>query len=259
MITAKQRYYLYGDDPPCPRKFYLLPKIHKNPETGTVPNRDLSGRPIVSDCGSKSYWTTEFIDHFLNPISQKHLSYVKDSLYTNINTVAGLKAVKEAFNRYLDSSIPDKHILELLELSQTKYDFEFNNEWYLQIHGTAMGKRFAPAYANIYMVDWERTVFPKCQKVPLIYQRFLDDIFGIWNDSETEFRNLIAVLNSHHNISLKTNLQKEKIEFLDTEVYITAERNGEKRLGTRVYFKPTDTHALLHKSSYHPRHTFREL
>lgn len=55
MITAKQRYYLYGDDPPCPRKFYLLPKIHKNPETWTVPNRDLSGRPIVSDCGSKSY------------------------------------------------------------------------------------------------------------------------------------------------------------------------------------------------------------
>lgn len=28
-------------------------------------------------------------------------------------------------------------------------------------------------------------------------------------------------------------------------------------LGTRVYFKPTDTHALLHKTSHHPKHTYR--
>ena len=27
-------------------------------------------------------------------------------------------------------------------------------------------------------------------------------------------------------------------------------------LDTKVYFKPTDTHELLHKSSYHPKHTF---
>lgn len=32
---------------------------------------------------------------------------------------------------------------------------------------------------------------------------------------------------------------------------------GVFNLGTRVYFKPTDTHALFHKSSYHPKHTFR--
>lgn len=31
----------------------------------------------------------------------------------------------------------------------------------------------------------------------------------------------------------------------------------QKRIRTRVYFKPTDTHALLHKASYHPKHTFR--
>lgn len=283
MITAKQRYYLYGDDPPRSRRFYLLPKIHKNPDTWTVPNIIPPGRPIVSDCGSESYKIAEFIDHFLNPISQKHTSYIKDtydfvtkikeirlpsaavlftididSLYTSIDTVAGLKAVREAFNRYPDPSRPDEAVLELLELSLTKNDFEFNNEWYLQVHGTAMGKRFAPAYANIYMADWERTVFPKCNKLPLVYLRFLDDIFGVWQDSEVEFLTFISVLNSHHTaISVKHNFQREKIEFLDTEVYITSEINRERTLGTRVYFKPTDTHALLHKSSYHPRHTFR--
>lgn len=29
-------------------------------------------------------------------------------------------------------------------------------------HGTAMGKKFAPAYANIYMADWELTALDKC-------------------------------------------------------------------------------------------------
>jgi len=31
-----------------------------------------------------------------------------------------------------------------------------------------------------------------------------------------------------------------------------------KILKTRVYFKPTDTHQLLHATSFHPKHTTRE-
>lgn len=43
---------------------------------------------------------------------------------------------------------------------------KFNGQYYLQIKGTAMGKRFAPAYANIYMAEWEKTTFEKCRKLP---------------------------------------------------------------------------------------------
>lgn len=32
---------------------------------------------------------------------------------------------------------------------------------------------------------------------------------------------------------------------------------GNKKLNTKVYFKATDTHALLHKDSFHPKHTFK--
>lgn len=282
-ITAKQMYYLFGEDPPRPRKFYLLPKIHKNPDTWTVPHQIPSGRPIVSDCGSESYRIAEFIDYFLNPLSQTHESYVKDtyefveklksvkilpgamlfsididSLYTNIDTTLGLRAVREIFQRYPDPTRPDEVLLNLLELGLTRNDFEFNSKHYLQIHGTAMGKKFAPAYANIYMADWERTVFPKCQKLPTLYVRYLDDIFGVWNYSESDFKDFVAILNTHHEtISIKYNLQTEKIEFLDTEVYIMRGENGDMQMGTRVYFKPTDTHALLHKSSYHPKHTYK--
>lgn len=43
--------YLSEPDSPRPRQFYLLPKIHKAPETWTVPLRVPCGRLIVSDCG----------------------------------------------------------------------------------------------------------------------------------------------------------------------------------------------------------------
>lgn len=282
-ISSKQRFYLFGPYPPRPRKFYLLPKIHKDPGTWTVPHKIPPGRPIVSDCGSESYRVAEYIDHFLNPLSQRHESYIKDTyefvnkiktisvpagallftididaLYTNINTHLGLQAVAQVFNRYPDPERPDEALLQLLKLGLTRNDFVFDSRYYLQIHGTAMGKRFAPSYANIYMADWERTLLPKCHKIPLLYVRYLDDIFGIWTYSEQDFKQYINTLNSHHDsINVKYNLQHTQIEFLDTEVFFIKDNLEEWMLGTRVYFKPTDTHALLHKNSFHPRHTFR--
>ena len=35
------------------------------------------------------------------------------------------------------------------------------------------------------------------------------------------------------------------------------QEEGPRTLGTRVYFKSTDTHALLHKTFYHPKHTYK--
>ena len=44
------------------------------------------------------------------------------------------------------------------------------------------------------------------------------------------------------------------VDFLDTTVYKHGEREDTDVLHTRVFFKPTDTHQLLEKSSFHPRH-----
>ena len=128
------------------------------------------GRPIISDCDSESYKVAEYIDHFLQEISQKHPSYIKDtydflsklrtakvqphtllitldveSMYTNIDNEKGLEAVRNIFQANPSPRRSDKHVLELLELSLKNNDFEFNNETFLQISGTAMGKKFAPS------------------------------------------------------------------------------------------------------------------
>lgn len=282
-INARQKMYLMGDLQPRERRFYILPKIHKDPETWTIPFEVPPGRPIVSDCGSETYLTAEFLDYYLNPLSTKHPAYVKDtyhfidivhrlritsdiyffsmdveSLYTNIPIQAGIECVRNVFEQYPDPRRPDAELLQLLDINLTRNDFIFNGDFYLQVKGTAMGKKFAPAYANIFMANWEREVFLKCKVKPAYYLRYLDDIWGIWTGSKREFEEFVEILNSHDpSIRLKTEICAQSIDFLDVTVFKGPEFLTTFKLETKVYFKKTDTHALLHKSSFHPKHTFR--
>lgn len=180
-----------------------------------------------------------------------------ESLYTNIDTGKGMQSVKRIFEKFPDPSRPDDCLLDLLHLNLTCNDFEFDGQFYLQIKGTAMGKRFSLAYANYYMADWESSVFSKCAKLPLIYLRYLDDIWGVWTHSELDFYRFVETLNNHHSsIKLKPVLHSTEISFLDTTVFKGPNFPTTGKLDIRVFFKDTDSHALLHKSSFHPKHTF---
>uniref|UniRef100_A0A8C2HLC5 Uncharacterized protein n=1 Tax=Cyprinus carpio TaxID=7962 RepID=A0A8C2HLC5_CYPCA len=72
IINSKQKEYLLGPGVPRARRFYLLPKIHKNSKGWSIPDKIPPGRPIVSDCNSETYNIAEFIEYHLNSISQKH-------------------------------------------------------------------------------------------------------------------------------------------------------------------------------------------
>lgn len=282
-INHKQEKFLKGSGEPRERRFYILPKIHKPPEKWSVPHQIPPGRPIVSDCGSETYATAEYIDFFLNPLSILHPSYIKDtyhfidivkglkiptnsfffsldvdSLYTNIDIQAGLGVIKKTFAKYPRDDRPDVEILELLEINLTRNDFVFNGNFYLQIKGTAMGKRFAPSYANLFMANWEEEVLAKCKLKPLHYFRYLDDIWGVWPHTLEEFKQFMNTLNAHDpSIQLKSEINQNSIDFLDTTVYKSPEFYVNGKLDIKVFFKKTDTHALLYKSSFHPKHTFR--
>lgn len=284
-INFKQRTYLLGDSEPRPRLFYILPKIHKEISKWDTEYKIPPGRPIVSDCSSETYFSAEFIDFYLNPLSTRHASYIKDtydflqkiqplhipadsllftmdidSLYTNIDIAEGLQAIKIAFAKYPDSRRPDKELLQLLEINLTKNDFEFNGEFFLQIKGTAMGKRFAPSYANLFMAEWETAALNSCSKKPLYYYRFLDDIWGVWTHSREEFDTFLLTLNNFNSsIKLKSTSSFTSVDFLDTTTFKGPDFLNKFKLDTKVFFKETDTHALLFKTSFHPKHTFAGL
>ena len=281
-ISEKQFNYLKAPMEPRPRIFYMLPKIHKPIEKWPVSNMP-QGRPIISDCSSESYAVSEYIDHFLQPLASKHASYLKDTsdflnklrtvkitenslvvtmdvenMYTNIDHESGLLAVKKAFEDYPDPIRPDKQILDLLEISLKNNDFQFNGETFLQVRGTAMGKKYAPSYANIFMAKFETEAMDKCNLLPTVYFRFLDDIFCVWDHGRDRLNTFLEVLNTHHpSIKLTACIHEHSIDFLDVTVFKGPMLKEKNIFDTKIYFKPTDTHQLLHKASFHPKHTFK--
>ena len=108
-----------------------------------------------------------------------------------------MEAVKGIFFKYPQIGRPDKEILQFLDISLHNNDIQFFNSFYLQTWGTAMGKRFAPEYADIFLADWEHEVFKKCPHKPLIYLRYLDDIFIAWQHPLEDFHKFLQILNSH--------------------------------------------------------------
>jgi len=181
-----------------------------------------------------------------------------ESLYTNIDNKDGLQAVREILLEYPDPSRPDEEFLELLEICLENNDFQFNGRWFLQLWGTSMGKRFAPKYANIFLAHFEKKALAKCPNLPQAYFRFLDDLFLLWPHSLEAFYQFLEIFNSQHRtIKFKATINQQEINFLDVTVFKGPRFLESGILDTKVYFKPTDTHELLHKSSYHPRHTFK--
>ena len=87
-----------------------------------------------------------------------------ESLYTNIDNNSGIEAVTQAFLPNPDFDRPDVDILEVLKISFQHNDFLFASNWYLKLFGTAMGKRFASNYANLFMAEWEKQALRKCNK-----------------------------------------------------------------------------------------------
>ena len=86
---------------------------------------------------------------------------------------------------------------------------------------------------------------------PDLYCRFLDDIFFLWTHGIDKLKEFETFLNSLiPDIEVKFEFNAIEISYLDTIIY-----HLNNTLQTKVFFKSTDTHQLLHTSSYHPKHT----
>jgi hypothetical protein len=167
-----------------------------------------------------------------------------------------MDTVREAFSNYPDPNRPDEEILELLEITLKNNDFEFFGRIFLQIVGMAMGKAYAPNLADLYMARFDKKAKYDFRIKPEDYFRFLDDLYMLWPGTREDLQEYETFLNSIiPGIKITLNARDSIIEFLDTRIYKFQLHDGSWVLKTMVYFKPTDTHQLLHRRSYHPRHT----
>lgn len=73
------------------------------------------------------------------------------------------------FLKYPDHKRPDKEQQQLLEMNLKLIFFKINYDVFLQIKGTATDKKFALAYANIFMEEWETSALQKYLLIPFCY------------------------------------------------------------------------------------------
>ena len=84
---------------------------------------------------------------------------------------------------------------------------------------------------------------------PLIWLRFLDDIFLIREYSEDELLDFIKYLNSaHQSIKFAYQYSTEKATFLDVDI----SKNNDGTLDTSIHVKKTNYHQYIEYSSCHP-------
>lgn len=269
---------------PKPRRFYGLPKIHKDYKkwhNGFPPLR-----PIISDCGSESYEVAKYISHHLRPLACRHPAYIQDtwdfmgklrqytfpqdcllisfdveSLYTNIPLLEGIATCREALNQRPPGTIPlTNDLIQLLEIQALNNDFQFAGDTFQQIHGTAMGKSWAPALADLFMAEWEKTLFAHCKEektpTPKVWYRFLDDIFCIWTHPHEDLEHFITVANTWHpHIRITAEVSNTEVNFLDLTIHKGERFEQFGALDFKSYKKPNDKMQYLHAHSSHPPHT----
>lgn len=278
-LNHKQCLFFTSNSSIKSRTFYLLPKIHKSINTWPFSNMP-SGRPIVSCCNTELHSVGKLIDYYLQPICQQQYSYTKDtihfiskirnkqilpthylvtgditSLYTNMDHGLIMSSIQSFFSKFPDKNRPDKYILELLHLTITGNDFVFNGQFYLQVLGMAMGNPCSPATANLFMEEFDQSALQYFIHI-LCYNRFLDDTFFVWPATVPQLLQFQTYLNGIlPNITITFNYSLDSVDFLDVTVFKHT-MDGNTTLQTKPYFKATDTHQLIEKSSYHPKHVF---
>ena len=157
-----------------------------------------------------NYFLTKLnhINHLITPESTM-ITMDVNTLYTNIPHTDGINVCRSFLNRHTTDPALINDIPILIDCILTHNLFKFNNDHYLQIKGTAMGTKMAPAYANLFMDAMETSFLSSSPLKPSIYYRYIDDIFLIWphgNDSLTHF--LEHANNIHKNIKFTNERSK---------------------------------------------------
>jgi hypothetical protein len=142
------------------------------------------------------------------------------------------------------------YLIDLAKIILDNNYFEFSEKVYKQKLGTAIGTKFPPAFANIFMAELENKMLAGYHLSPSVWFRFLDDIFFIClhgKESLLEFLNYIN--NYHETIKYTWEYSERGVSYLDVRVELES-----GKLQTDVYSKPTDTHQYLDFKSCHPAH-----
>ena len=254
-------------------RMYGVPKVHKdgNPL-----------RPILSMINSPQHELAKWLTEILTPVLNKYSEHtVKDtfqfcerieefnaeycgknveslfmcsfdikSLFTNVPLEETINICLQTL--YHDENVtrpivPEELFKKLMMKATTEVEFSYDDVMYKQIDGVAMGSPLGPALANIFVGYLEGKIHRS--KFPLLYHRFVDDTFAIFEDNSGALRFFEDLNRLHPNLQFTMESENEnKLPFMDVEVKKTSEE-----LRRTVYRKPTFTGLYTPWDSFCPR------
>jgi hypothetical protein len=249
--------------------FYILPKLHKG---------KLESRPICANSNHPTKQISEYLHTTLLPTAKNSFSYLDNSyeltkllknvtvtpgtiiitadiksLYTRIPTTEGPRIVSSSTGNNIDKI---NTIDTLLSLVLNNNIFTFNDEYYKQINGTAMGTIMAPTYANCYLKSkeenglkhWLQPDHPNLK----IYKRYIDDILCIFDNTSNQLPRLLKDMKKAYSpLELTFKMGRTAVVYLDTELTLN---DSTKTIDYEMHRKPSNNKTYTPADSNHPRH-----
>jgi hypothetical protein len=225
-------------------QFYIIIKIHKQP---------YKTRPIVSCVGSFLNAFSKWVDTHLQKLLPFNPTYTKDTSHV-LQDIENPKSTKSLKTFHLQRRIHvHQHQQHTWNRNHKKIImsnniFQFDDTYWLQKCGTAMGTSCACSYATLYWAYIERKfIIPKWSHSLPFLRRYIDDKFGIWTGSEENFIAFLQDLNSYSQLKWTSSGLSSSVNFLD--ITITIESDG--KISTKTFQKPTNLHLYIPPSSAH--------
>ena len=250
-------------------QFYLTFKVHKQP---------LKTRPVVSCVGSFNEVFSKWLDYQMKRLLPLSKTYLRDSqqvleelaalgplplnarlftadavsMYTNIDTQHALEVFARWLTEFPDEipeKFPTKLFLQVLEQVMTRNLFQFDDTYYRQIDGTAMGTSSACMFATLYYALHERlTILTHFGHAMPFFKRFIDDILGVWIGTSTEWEQFKDKLNNFGKLEWEVSDLKTNAIFLDLNISISSKQ----QIVTKTYEKPMNLFLYIPPTSAHP-------
>ena len=123
------------------------------------------------------------------------------------------------------TTMPVKNITCLLEFCLTSTYFTFQDKFYEQVEGAAMGSPISPIVANLYMEDFEMRALNTAPQPPLMWKRFVDDTCVIIKAAQQQsFLNHINSIDKNIQFTSEEPRLDGSIPFLD--ILLTPSEDG---------------------------------
>ena len=149
----------------------------------------------------------------LGQLSKWTILYAIDvvGLYPNIPHGEGNAFLRDFLDSRVDKQVTTGTLIELGELVLMNNIFEFSDKTYKQICGTAIGTKFAPPYAVLFMVALEKNILSKVKRNRVFGGGIMTTYFLFENTVKNVLINLSMKLIIYHpTIKFTADCSKEK-------------------------------------------------